>query len=293
MRTTLFVTRRPGGKIDYTAVRWDDTQKAKAKQKPDQLQWHKGRPPHVGWFCTMTTAGMGIPCWRWFNGHWWSVAVLPQHGEHIAAKMAMLPSAFGNNCILWRHYWPAGARVARVNPDTGVVTGEGPSHQTKALAEAKQKPDPLEWHSGPPPFVGWWSASRARNTGAWRWWDGNNWSTWANDYFSKRKVGIAAATKSYETTDCIEWRWYYPPNARVPRIDPRKQDRPVRADARMCKKCGGHMNPGKALINLASGEPDFPGGEVATMSPDPRKPKLVDCIKCADCGHSISAGAAS
>lgn len=34
----------------------------------------------------------------------------------------------------------------------------------------------LVWHSGPPPHVGWWNASRDRDTAVWRWWNGTTWS---------------------------------------------------------------------------------------------------------------------
>lgn len=34
-----------------------------------------------------------------------------------------------------------------------------------------------------------------------------------------------------------------------------------------CPKCGGQMKPGQALEQACTGSPDFPGCEVATMSP--------------------------
>jgi len=75
-----------------------------------------------------------------------------------------------------------------------------------------------------------------------------------------------------------EWRWYYPDNARVPRIDPRT----------ICRKCGAPMRPGKAIVTLATGTSDFGDGDVATMSPDPSKPKMIDCLKCEQCGWSVT-----
>lgn len=52
-----------------------------------------------------------------------------------------------------------------------------------------------------------------------------------------------------------------------------------------CAKCGGEMKPGKAIAQTYSGTPDFPGGEVVTMSPS-GPGKLVDCVKCELCGFS-------
>lgn len=54
-----------------------------------------------------------------------------------------------------------------------------------------------------------------------------------------------------------------------------------------CKKCGGEMTKGKAMEMTVVGVPDFPGCDVVTMSfggPG----KLVDCMKCKDCGWSVT-----
>jgi hypothetical protein len=57
----------------------------------------------------------------------------------------------------------------------------------------------------------------------------------------------------------------------------------------VCKKCGGNMTPGKAIENGYSGYPDFPGDKYAcTVSVDPKKWKLVDCLKCEKCGWSTT-----
>jgi hypothetical protein len=52
-----------------------------------------------------------------------------------------------------------------------------------------------------------------------------------------------------------------------------------------CKKCQGEMKPSKAIVCRATGMSDFIGSkDVVTMSPDPRQPVLVDCLKCRKCG---------
>ncbi len=54
-----------------------------------------------------------------------------------------------------------------------------------------------------------------------------------------------------------------------------------------CKKCGGRMKPGKALAQTVTGIPDFArDGNVVTLSPG-GPGKLIDCLKCTECGHSV------
>lgn len=54
-----------------------------------------------------------------------------------------------------------------------------------------------------------------------------------------------------------------------------------------CRRCGGEMVPSKAIAQTYTGTPDFPGKEVVTLSP--RGPgRLVDCLKCRQCGWSVT-----
>lgn len=76
------------------------------------------------------------------------------------------------------------------------------------------------WHSGPPPHVGWWNASRCRQLTSWRWWNGMNWSEAAFSVDNRRHAAIYARFKVFDQKD-IEWTYYYPKNARVPRIKPK------------------------------------------------------------------------
>lgn len=79
-----------------------------------------------------------------------------------------------------------------------------------------------EWHSGPPPHVGWWNASIMRAPFAWRWWDGTQWSMATTPIFSVEKAAKAAITP-LPAQSCynVEWNHSWPEGARVPRIDPR------------------------------------------------------------------------
>lgn len=57
-----------------------------------------------------------------------------------------------------------------------------------------------------------------------------------------------------------------------------------------CRRCGGQMRRGKAIAQTFDGVPDFPGGEVVTISPS-GPGRLIDCLKCSTCGHSVTANA--
>lgn len=57
-----------------------------------------------------------------------------------------------------------------------------------------------------------------------------------------------------------------------------------------CRKCGGPMRPGKALEQtVTTGSPDFPG-DARGMTVSAGGPgRMVACLKCGACGHSIVA----
>lgn len=54
-----------------------------------------------------------------------------------------------------------------------------------------------------------------------------------------------------------------------------------------CRRCGSKMKPSKAISQTYTGMPDFPGKEVVTISPG-GPGQLVDCLKCRQCGHSVT-----
>ena len=60
------------------------------------------------------------------------------------------------------------------------------------------------------------------------------------------------------------------------------------SDSRMaqkCSRCQKPMSDGIALQNVYGGTPDFPGGEVVTISPT-GKATIVRVLKCSHCGYS-------
>lgn len=66
-----------------------------------------------------------------------------------------------------------------------------------------------QWHSGPPPSVGWWPASKCDDPEIVRWWDGNAWSFAVGVLFSARMAAyyaekIAAGQEEVKWTE----RWW-------------------------------------------------------------------------------------
>ena len=56
----------------------------------------------------------------------------------------------------------------------------------------------------------------------------------------------------------------------------------------ICKKCNGKMKPGKAMQQTYTGIGDFnDNDDVCTVSPG-GPGKLIDCLKCEDCGWSVT-----
>lgn len=101
----------------------------------DHSVMHKGKPPHVGWWVTAVRPDINTgeieQHWRWWDGKLWSTPITPAEARspstaEVAGRRSEVPSMWGNNDIYWCYAWPKNARVGRVNPDTGEVTGAGP-----------------------------------------------------------------------------------------------------------------------------------------------------------------------
>lgn len=57
-----------------------------------------------------------------------------------------------------------------------------------------------------------------------------------------------------------------------------------------CRKCDIEMLPGTAIQETLAGVPDFIGSnDVVTLSPGGNG-KLVECLKCPQCGRSVTKG---
>lgn len=84
--------------------------------------WHKGPPPHVGWW--NASNGRVREVWRWWDGFAWSFPAVEGQTAKFAAKQISKPNNLYGE-VEWTHRWPAGARVPRIDPVTGKVTGKG------------------------------------------------------------------------------------------------------------------------------------------------------------------------
>lgn len=77
------------------------------------MKWHKGPPPHVGWW--NASLNQNPSSWRWWNGTEWSIAARDTRSAHAAAVFARTRSRLLKD-IRWTDYYPANARVPRVAP---------------------------------------------------------------------------------------------------------------------------------------------------------------------------------
>lgn len=112
----------------------------------------------------------------------------------------------------------------------------------------------LDWNDGPPPFIGWWQASAAMDAEEWRWWDGVVWSCTATADMETSEVLESANVPNMDVG--VQWTWYWPENARVPRQFP--------------EGFGGWLHPSGVLMTKAQLQggvhdrhPDWPAVEAA------------------------------
>jgi len=96
---------------------------------PANIITHPGPPPHPGWWATswVHPTHNGITTrsgWRFHDGQHWSVPVpttaTPEDVDYLAGLSS--PPYYAKT-LRWYTFWPAHARVPRVNPATGEVTG--------------------------------------------------------------------------------------------------------------------------------------------------------------------------
>lgn len=78
---------------------------------------------------------------------------------------------------------------------------------------------PPNFHTGPPPHIGWWNASITCRSHIWRWWNGRNWSEAALSSASAKSAGDVATRDRKESAQ-IFWSRAWPEGASVPRINP-------------------------------------------------------------------------
>lgn len=120
-----------------------------ALKEGDHKIMNRGKPPHTGWWLTsvrpdLKRDGRLQKHWRWWDGKVWSTPITAAEARSpstsdVAKRRSALPSIWGNADIFWCYEWPKNARVGRIDPDTGEVTGAGPDpYKVKA-----EKPKPV------------------------------------------------------------------------------------------------------------------------------------------------------
>ncbi len=99
----------------------------KPKKEPAQT-WHKGPPPHVGWWNASVCQSQHA--WRWWDGQAWSASSGSHRFAVEAAARKKQLSGGGRRRIEWSDYYPTDARVPRLNPAEGWLlnTGKRPKH---------------------------------------------------------------------------------------------------------------------------------------------------------------------
>lgn len=80
-----------------------------------ELIFHKGPPPHIGWWRAKLIEGT-TEYWGWFDGYWWSPFCTEDKDAAEAARRARQRGAFGPDDVKWSDYWPENARVERIVP---------------------------------------------------------------------------------------------------------------------------------------------------------------------------------
>lgn len=80
-----------------------------------------------------------------------------------------------------------------------------------------------KWNKGKPPHRGWYNAGTLRQERIWRFWNGEYWSRPVHERFDIGRVKKLANQESKMSIRHIEWCDYWPENARVPRINPDKE----------------------------------------------------------------------
>lgn len=77
--------------------------------------------------------------------------------------------------------------------------------------------DVKHFYSCKPPYRGWWYTKVDDGFGYWRWWDGQSWSVGYNSTHNFRSNEVVFPCEPNKIK--CQWSFYYPENARVPRIN--------------------------------------------------------------------------
>ena len=77
-----------------------------------KITWHKGPPPHVGWWNASYQRKLNT--WRFWDGQCWSYAALPGYSPEKVSEIAGIKSSSLLGAVMeWNDSWPKNARVPR------------------------------------------------------------------------------------------------------------------------------------------------------------------------------------
>lgn len=95
-------------------------------QRPEG--WNPGAPPHVGWWGVHASWGVPGDFHAWWDGYKWSNQTCShdEDASYATKNLGTYDAGGRTEWSSWSWLWPKNARVARVNPETGEVTGSGP-----------------------------------------------------------------------------------------------------------------------------------------------------------------------
>jgi hypothetical protein len=84
--------------------------------KPE-IVWHKGPPPHVGWWCSAICGD--VTYWRWFgyDGNFSVSVSSDDKGWNLNFIALQAKCRMPIDSTNWCDYWPENARVPRVDPN--------------------------------------------------------------------------------------------------------------------------------------------------------------------------------
>lgn len=120
IRYTYDIIRFDGCQLSYGPVP-EDQLSPYVEPNAKKLDWHRGPPPHIGWW--QASFGRQETSWRWWDGEMWSTIA-----AHPDWDWATVEETLDNRRTLgldkndphpmeWTHYWPENARVPRINPE--------------------------------------------------------------------------------------------------------------------------------------------------------------------------------
>lgn len=79
--------------------------------------WHKGPPPHVGWWNARLALLSCEDKWGWWDGKGWSTfAYLSLSADQVGGRASEKGAIYSGPGVEWCDYWPENARVPRVKP---------------------------------------------------------------------------------------------------------------------------------------------------------------------------------